>query len=74
MKFPTLEKLIELKLTSGMTAPDRLKDLADVQELIKIRGLSSEFTEKLNPYVRDKYLELLAAVERGRSNDIKEQL
>jgi hypothetical protein len=27
----TLEKLIELKLASGMTAPDRLKDLADVQ-------------------------------------------
>src|SRR5262249_13378533 len=28
----TLEKLIELKLASGMTAADRLKDLADVQE------------------------------------------
>ena len=74
IKFPTLEKLIELKLASGMTAPDRLKDLADVQELIKIRGLSSDFAEQLNPYVREKYFELLAAVERGRSNDIKEQL
>ena len=28
-----LEKLIELKLASGLTAPHRLKDLADVQEL-----------------------------------------
>ena len=73
VKFPTLEKLIELKLASGMTAPDRLKDLADVQELIKIRGLTSEFAEKLDPYVRGKYLELLKAVERGRSNNIEEQ-
>src|SRR6266404_4717165 len=57
VRFATLEKLIELKLASGMTAPDRLKDLADVQEMIKIRGLTREFADKLNPYVREKYLE-----------------
>ncbi len=74
VKFPTLEKLIELKLASGMTAPDRLKDLADVQELIKVRSLSSEFADKLNPYVREKFLELMEAVQRGRGNDIEEQL
>ena len=56
-----------------MTAPDRLKDLADVQELIKIRHLSREFVENLNPYVRAKYLELLEAVERGASNKFEEQ-
>src|SRR5262245_46512839 len=28
----TLEKLIELKLASGLTAPHRLRDLADVQD------------------------------------------
>ncbi len=72
VKFPTLEKLIELKLASGMTAPDRLKDLADVQELIKIRDLSSEFANKLNPYVREKFLELLEAVRRGSRNDVEE--
>lgn len=69
----TLEKLIELKLASGMTAPDRLKDLADVQELIKLRHLTREFAEKLNPYVRGKYLELLDAVKRGSSKDISEE-
>jgi hypothetical protein len=69
VKFPTLEKLIELKLASGMTAPDRLKDLADVQEMIKIRSLDGEFADKLNPYVREKYLELLETVQRGRRND-----
>ncbi|MDT4967334.1 MAG: hypothetical protein QOJ64_2071, partial [Acidobacteriota bacterium] len=55
VRIVTLEKLIELKLASGMTAPDRLKDLADVQELIKVRGLTSEFAEQLNPYVREKF-------------------
>jgi hypothetical protein len=64
IKFVTLEKLVELKLASGMTAPDRLKDLADVQELIKIRELQSEFAERLDPYVRAKFLELLTAIEQ----------
>lgn len=73
VQIVTLEKLIELKLASGMTAPDRLKDLADVQELIKLRGLASDFAQALNPYVREKYLELAVAVEHARQeNDIKE--
>lgn len=72
VRFPTLEKLIELKLASGMTAPDRLKDLADVQELVKIRALDREFAGKLNPYVREKYLELVEAVTRGKENSIEE--
>ena len=71
VKVVILEKLVELKLASGMTAPDRLKDLADVQELIKIRQLSRDFAEKLNPYVREKFIELLDAVKRGR-NDSEE--
>lgn len=45
-----------------MTAPHRLKDLADVQELIKIRNLTAEYAEKLDPFVRGKYLELQKAV------------
>ncbi len=74
VQIVTLEKLIELKLASGMTAPDRLKDLADVQELIKLRGLASDFAQRLNPYVREKFLELVVAVEHARkANDIKEQ-
>lgn len=64
----TLEKLIELKLASGMTAPDRLKDLADVQELIKVRQLTSIFAERLNPYVREQYLELWRAVEQAKQD------
>lgn len=65
IKTLTLEKLIELKLASGMTAPHRLKDLADVQEIIKIKKLKADFAESLNPYVREKYLELQKAVEES---------
>jgi hypothetical protein len=66
VRVVTLEKLVELKLASGMTAPDRLKDLADVQELIKARGLGQDFAGSLDPYVRNKFLELLRGVEQSR--------
>ena len=68
VRVVTLEKLVELKLASGMTAPDRLKDLADVQELIKTRGLGADFAEELNPYVREQYLRLWSAVEQRKQN------
>jgi predicted nucleotidyltransferase len=65
IKTVTLEKLVELKLASGMTAPHRLRDLADVQELIKVKNLRADFAEKLNPFVREKFLELQKAVEES---------
>ena len=61
----TFAKLIELKLASGMTASDRLKDLADVQELIKIRRLQPEFAEQVDPYVRGKFLELYDTISQS---------
>lgn len=61
-----LEKLVELKLASGLTAPHRLKDLADVQELVKIKNLSADFAEKLNPFVREKFLELQKSVAEAK--------
>jgi hypothetical protein len=63
VKTLTLEKLIELKLASGMTAPHRLKDLADVQELVKVKNLAADYASVLNPFVREKFLELQKAVE-----------
>jgi hypothetical protein len=41
-----------------MTNLGRLKDLADVIELIKMRELTEQFADELDPYVRGKYLEL----------------
>lgn len=70
--YVTLDKLIELKLASGMSAPDRLKDLADVQELIKLRKLDVGFAEKLNPYVRDKFIELQSSARSNDSNQEQE--
>ena len=61
-----LATLLELKLASGLTAPDRLKDLADVQEVIRIRRLPRTLSADLNPFVRDKYLELWDAVQHRR--------
>lgn len=69
VRFVNLEKLIELKLASGMTAPHRLKDLADVQEMIKVRNLQSDFAEKLDPYVRSKFLELCEAVQNSKTEE-----
>src|SRR6266436_1084102 len=65
IKTITLEKLVELKLASGMSAPHRLKDLADVQELIKVKRLGADFAERLDASVRDKYIELHRAVSQA---------
>ncbi len=69
VRVVTLAKLVELKLASGMTAPHRLRDLADVQELIKVRGLGAEFADQIDPYVRSKYLELWDAVARAGNDE-----
>ncbi|MBN1568012.1 MAG: hypothetical protein JXA73_09210 [Acidobacteria bacterium] len=53
-----LEKLIELKLASGLTAPHRLRDLSDAQELIIRLNLPLEFEEKLDSSVRAEYRRL----------------
>jgi len=54
----TLQKLVELKLASGMTGSGRLKDLADVQELIRVLDLRRDFAETLHEYVQPKFIEL----------------
>ncbi|HUH05688.1 MAG TPA: hypothetical protein VML75_27025 [Kofleriaceae bacterium] len=58
-----LERLIELKLASGISAPHRLRDLADVLELIRIRALPELTADALDPYVRDKFRELWHAAQ-----------
>lgn len=58
MNIITLPKLIELKLASGMTNAGRLKDLADVTELIKILDLPRDYATQLDPFVRDRYSQL----------------
>ncbi|MGH7144162.1 MAG: hypothetical protein ACREJ2_08470 [Planctomycetota bacterium] len=64
--YATLECLLEMKLASGMTNPGRLKDRADVQELIRSRDLPAAFADRLNPFVRAKFSEL----KRGIADDL----
>lgn len=63
-----VERWIELKLASGMVAPHRLKDLADVQELIRAAQLPRAMADDLHPWVRDKFLELWQAVDASGSD------
>lgn len=49
-----LPRFVELKLASGQRAT-RLRDLADVLQLIQIAGLSRELSNEIHPCVRDEY-------------------
>ena len=58
-----LPLFLELKLASGMTAPHRLHDLADVLDLVRSARLPAEIAESLHPWVRDKFRELWIAAQ-----------
>lgn len=58
-----LARFLELKLASGMTAPHRLHDLADVLDLIRSARLPAETADDLHPWVRDKFRELWDAAQ-----------
>jgi hypothetical protein len=65
LRILALAKVVELKLASGMSAPHRLRDLADVQELIKARGLDETFASQLDESVRATYLDLCRTARSG---------
>jgi hypothetical protein len=60
-RIVSLPRLVEMKLASGMTAPHRLQDLADVLRLIRAADLPRDFGARIDPYVRDKFEELWLA-------------
>ena len=62
--FVNFVKLVELKLASG-SVTHRLKDLADVQEAIKVLKLSLELSDKLDASVAGIYRELWEGVQKG---------
>jgi hypothetical protein len=66
-----LSKLVELKLASGMTEPTtRIKDLADVVELIKVLQLPLELAEQLDPSVRERYVEYWNQLANSNSGSL----
>jgi hypothetical protein len=58
-----LRTLIELKLASGMSSPDRLQDLADVLSLVRANRLAESFADTLDDSVREKFRELWNAAQ-----------
>ena len=53
-----------------MTNPGRLKDLADVQELIRVLHLPADFSHQLDTYVRDKFAELWQSIQEDTSDAV----
>ncbi len=58
-----LPVLLTLKLASGMTAAHRPRDLDDVIQLIRKNGLERGYADRLDPYVRSKFLEMWDAAQ-----------
>lgn len=61
----TLDHLIELKLASGLSAPHRLRDLADVQDLIMALALPLVLEEELDQSVRAEYRRLWEIAQKA---------
>lgn len=64
----TLEHLIELKLASGLSAPHRLREVADVQDLIMALVLPLVLEEKLDQSVRAEYRRLWEIAQKAREH------
>ncbi|HMD80472.1 MAG TPA: hypothetical protein VKE92_04130, partial [Anaerolineales bacterium] len=70
MRVIPMETLIELKLASGISAPHRLRDLADVQDLITTLKLPMEFAEILDASVRETFLKLWNNAQEDSPNEL----
>jgi hypothetical protein len=69
MRVIPMETLIELKLASGMSAPHRLRDLADVQDLIATLKLPLELAETLDASVRETFRQLWHSAQADSANE-----
>jgi hypothetical protein len=58
LRLPTLEALVELKIASGIWG-HRPQDLADVQRLIRLNGLTEAFADRIAPPLRERFLDLV---------------
>jgi len=58
LRLPTLEALVEFKIASGVWG-HRAQDLADVQRLIRINGLTEASADRIASALREKFLDLL---------------
>lgn len=68
IKVLSLPALVQLKLASG-AAPGRIKDLGDVQELIRVVGLGEELAEQLDESVQDQYRRLWRELQQSAPDE-----
>jgi hypothetical protein len=68
-----LDRLIELKLASETSAPHRLRDLADVQDLIVRKGLPLALADQLDPSVQAAYRDLWEKARGDNITDFEER-
>ena len=71
MRVIPMETLIELKLASGMSAPHRLRDLADVQDLIATLKLPLKTAETLDASVRETFRQLWHNAQAASSDTLE---
>jgi hypothetical protein len=63
--------MVELKLASGLSAPDRLEDFGDVIRLVRTLDLPRDLGAALHTDVRAKYDELWRSVHAGLRRFVK---
>ncbi len=67
--------LIELKLASGLSAEHRrLRDLADIQQLIETLNLPEELGDDLDASVRDEYERIWKLAQQSLADDREESM
>ena len=69
VRYVTMEKLVELKLASGISHTLRYKDLGDVVSLIGSVRLPRAFGERLHPWVQPKWFEIWDAWDADPRKD-----
>jgi hypothetical protein len=65
IRYPTLASLIAFKIASGVWGK-RLRDLADVQQLIKAAGLDEDYEPELPEELRSRFRDLVKASREER--------
>jgi hypothetical protein len=65
VRYATLEAVIRFKIASGVWGR-RLRDLADVQELIRIHKLDESYAARLPVELREKFVELAQSAGEQR--------
>ena len=70
IRVARLETLIELKVASGLSAEHRrLRDLADVQQLIEVLQLPVDLAQRLEPSVREEYIRLWKLAQQSAATE-----